>query len=398
MDKPRQTLAYLIAAMALVFGSGYCVYVWTTVSSVELSVAALVVLILKTSIEVIASTYGIAFFCGAIAYVLMRDAAPGGLSLAEPPVGIVYLCCDDADGAALNSLASLSYKGSLFLIIHDDSRHERARRAVDRMAADLRDRRAWDVRVLRRPDKTGGKAGAVNYALSQTGHLYEYLLLCDNDSQVLAADTVERGLAHFGESTGAVQFRCVPVNDPSYCGANRRLSASIGAFHAFLAPAARYGWMPFIGHNAMLRTRAVQQVGGLTPGFFSDDLDLTVRLNLQVIALPMRPASRWERSIRPATPHSENGVTNGRTGACRHSAHIGGLCCGHAASRSRKNCRSFSSPGSIACSAYCWCICASSCSPCHSAHWGPSCPTSCRACWWGRSWSVSCMRRCCRFT
>ena len=153
MDKPRQTLAYLIAAMALVFGAGYCVYVWTTVSAVGLSVVALVVLILKTSIEVIASTYGIAFFVGAIAYVAMRDAAPGGLSLAEPPVGIVYLCCDDADGAALDSLASLSYKGSLFLIIHDDSRHERARRAVDRMAADLRDRRAWDVRVLAAPTK-----------------------------------------------------------------------------------------------------------------------------------------------------------------------------------------------------------------------------------------------------
>ena len=235
MDKPRQALAYLIAAMALVFGSGYCVYVWTTVSAVELSVAALVVLILKTSIEVIASTYGIAFFVGAIANADARRCSGRAVArrAARRHCGP---CCDDADGAALDSLASLSYKGSLFLIIHDDSRHERARRAVDRMAADLRNRRAWDVRVLRRPDKTGGKAGAVNYALSQTAHLYEYFLLCDNDSQVLAADTVERGLAHFGESIGAVQFRCVPVNDPSYCGANRRLSASIGAFHAFLAP------------------------------------------------------------------------------------------------------------------------------------------------------------------
>ena len=81
----------------------------------------------------------------------------------------------------------------------------------------------------------------------------------------------------------------MPVNDPSYCGANRRLSASIGAFHAFLAPAARYGWMPFIGHNAMLRTRAVQEVGGLTPGFFSDDLDLTVRLNLRGYRIAYAP-------------------------------------------------------------------------------------------------------------
>jgi hypothetical protein len=71
----------------------------------------------------------------------------------------------------------------------------------------------------------------------------------------------------------------MPVTDPGYCGANRRLAESIGAFHAFLAPAARFGWMPFIGHNALLRTSAVREVGGLTPDFFSDDLDLTVRLN-----------------------------------------------------------------------------------------------------------------------
>ena len=44
---------------------------------------------------------------------------------------------------------------------------------------------------------------------------------------------------------------------------------------------ARFGWQPFIGHNAILRTSAVQEVSGFTPGFFSDDLDLTVRLNLK---------------------------------------------------------------------------------------------------------------------
>jgi GT2 family glycosyltransferase len=264
------------------FGAVYCTYVWHTVSSVELSAAAIAVLILKTSIELIASTYGVAFLIGAIAYVRMHDPSPTQPSPRRPPVGIVYLCCDDADGTALDSLASLSYEGALCLIIHDDSRTEQSRRAVDRIAGELMSRRAWDVRVLRRPEKTGGKAGAVNYVLSETAHLYEYFLLCDNDSQVLSTDTIQRGLAHFeSKSIGAVQFRSVPVSDPGYCGTNRRLAASIGAFHAFLAPAARYGWMPFIGHNALLRTRAILEVGGLTPGFFSDDLDLTVRLNLR---------------------------------------------------------------------------------------------------------------------
>jgi hypothetical protein len=111
--------------------------------------------------------------------------------------------------------------------------------------------------------------------------MYDFFLICDNDSTVLAPDTIQRALPHLrAPSVAGVQFRSVPVADPGYCGANRRLAESIGAFHAFLAPAARFGWMPFIGHNALLRTAAVQQVGGFTPDFFSDDLDLTVRLNI----------------------------------------------------------------------------------------------------------------------
>ena len=279
--KPRQEVAWLIATLTLIFSIGYCVYVWDTVSSISLPASAWAILIVKTGVELIASGYGIAFLVGAVTYVVMRDDLPRPQSVAKPSVGVVYLCCDDADWSALDTLTSLSYGGPLTLIIHDDSRTKGSRRRVDQFASDLASRRSWDVRVLRRPDKSGGKAGAVNYALSQTAHLYEYFLLCDNDSTVLDPDTLQRALTYLETaSVGAVQFRSVPVADPGYCPANRRLAASIGAFHAFLAPAARFGWMPFIGHNALLRTRAVQQVGGMTPDFFSDDLDLTVRLNL----------------------------------------------------------------------------------------------------------------------
>jgi GT2 family glycosyltransferase len=223
----------------------------------------------------------------------MRDTRPcGGRpgAATTPPVGIIYLCCDDADWSALESLTRLSYPGPLRLIIHDDSRDGDARVAVDRMAKRLSQLREWEVQILRRPHRTGGKPAAVNYALEQSAQLYEYFLLCDNDSTVLDPDTIQRALSYLELSTlGGVQFRSVPVADPGYCRANERLAESIGAFHAFLAPAARFGWMPFIGHNALLNTRAVQQVGGLTPDFFSDDLDLTVRLNLAGFRIAYAP-------------------------------------------------------------------------------------------------------------
>jgi GT2 family glycosyltransferase len=284
LKKPQQIVAYSTTVVAIVFAVVYVGYLRSTVAHVELSTGSWIILVAKTTVELVASTYTIAFLVSAIAYLGMRDdrrAPVVHASAPLPSVGIVYLCCDDADWSALESFGRLSYDGPLHVIIHDDSRQARARATVDRMAARLAGMREWDVRVLRRPNKSGGKAGAVNYALEQSSHLYEYFLLCDNDSTVLDSDTLPRALRYMtAADVAVVQGRSVPADDPGYCGANRRLAQSIGAFHAFLAPASRYGWMPFIGHNALLRTAAFQEVGGLTPDFFSDDLDLTVRLNL----------------------------------------------------------------------------------------------------------------------
>jgi GT2 family glycosyltransferase len=289
---PSDRLALIAITSALLFAGGYGAYVFQSVSGAELGPGAWGILLAKTSVELLASAFGIAFLVSALAYLRMADPVPPRASRGSslPAVGIIYLCCDDADGDALESLACVSYRGPLYLIIHDDSRDERMRDAIDRMAVYLARRREWDVRVLRRPDRSGGKAGAVNYALERTAGLFEYFLLCDNDSTVLHADTIQHALVYMDSSTiGGVQFRSVPVVNPQSCDTNRRLAESIGAFHAFLAPAARYGWMPFIGHNAVLRTAAVQQVGGLTPDFFSDDLDLTVRLNLSGFRIAYAP-------------------------------------------------------------------------------------------------------------
>jgi glycosyl transferase family 2 len=277
-----QAFAYGVIATCVIFGIWYLRYLGLMLGDVSLTSGAWILFGLKTGIELIASFYGIAFLFGAIAYLAMREDRPIlGHNAHDVRVGLVYLCCDDLDANALESLSMLSYTGPLVLVIHDDSRSIEQRTRVDELSARLRAARGWDVHLLRRRDKSGGKAAAVNYVLAQTGALYDVFLLCDNDSTVLESDTVDRVLPYFADSTIAVvQCRTVAVDDASYCPINRKLAQSIAAFHAFLAPSARFGWMPFIGHNAFLRTRAVREVGGLTPGFFSDDLDLTVRLNL----------------------------------------------------------------------------------------------------------------------
>lgn len=122
----------------------------------------------------------------------------------------------------------------------------------------------------------------MNYVLEKTAHLYDYFILCDNDSTILQPDIIQRSIPYFDEPDLAViQYRSLGVISKNYCKANFILRKSIDAFHANMSVYSRFGWQPFIGHNAMLRTSAVREAGDFTPGFFSDDLDLTVRLNLK---------------------------------------------------------------------------------------------------------------------
>jgi GT2 family glycosyltransferase/exo-beta-1,3-glucanase (GH17 family) len=185
--------------------------------------------------------------------------------------------------SSLQSIASLTYAGKIFLVIHDDSVDAEANAEVDEAASELMAQHPHlDIRVLRRPEKEGGKAGAVNYALEHTAYLYEYFILCDNDSTILDPDLVQRSLPYFdNEGTAILQYRSVGFDSPGYCRVNRMLRKCIDAFHVLMTVLSRYGWQPFIGHNAMLRTAPVLEVGGFTPGFFSDDLDMTIRLNLR---------------------------------------------------------------------------------------------------------------------
>ena len=278
---PDQILCRALILAFAVFLLVYSVRTWDVVNGSALTPAVIAFIGLKTAIEVLAGAYGIAFALNAGAYIVCDHAAPLGSDTATPSIGLIYLCCDDADARAVKSLATLTYPGPIHLVIHDDSATPAGAALIGDLADEMSRTTSFCVQLLRRPDRSGGKAAAVNYVLERTAHLFEFFLLCDNDSTVVDPLTIQKALQRVGApAVAVVQLRPLAIVTPTICGVNRLLSRSITAFHAFLLPCSRFGWMPFIGHNALLRTAAVLEVGGLTPGFFSDDLDLTVRLNL----------------------------------------------------------------------------------------------------------------------
>ncbi len=273
---------YFVVLSGTLFAGDYCWQTYRAVHFSQLSLLAIILLGFKTLVEAGSSYYGFTFVFIAAAYLLQRrDPQPNFPPVSNPPpVGVVYLCCGDLDRPALLSLAQLSYRGKLCFVIHDDSPPGPGRARVDRAVDELRRKTPHEVQLLRRPVKRGGKSGAVNYALEQTADRYDYFLLCDSDSTALDPLAVEKAVPYFQDSRVAiVQCRSLAVFDEDCCRMNRFLSYSIDAFNAFLTTFSRFGWMPFVGHNAFLRTSAVMEVGGFTEGFFSDDLDMTTRLN-----------------------------------------------------------------------------------------------------------------------
>ncbi len=280
---PSQAMVYFVLCSATLFSLVYTWGIHRATHQAQLTFFVVGLLAFKTLVEVGASYYGFTFLFIALAYLFKRERA-NEFKLVEqlPPVGLVYLCCNDLDRAALFSLASIAYRGKLYLMVHDDSVSAEQRRDVDQAVQELRRRTDHEVLLLRRPNKEGGKAGVTNYVLAQTAHLYDYFLLCDNDSTALDPRAIERALPYFEDPKIAiVQCRNVGVVDSDTCYVNRLLSRSIDAFNVFLTAYSRFGWQPFVGHNALLKTGTVMEAGGFTPGFFSDDLDLTIRLNLR---------------------------------------------------------------------------------------------------------------------
>jgi cellulose synthase/poly-beta-1,6-N-acetylglucosamine synthase-like glycosyltransferase len=280
--RPSNALAYLVLASTALFAVAYVAVLVRALGGVDPSALELAVIAVKTAVEIGASSYGFTFLFSSVLYLAAREPRRVPTVLSErPPVGIVYLCCNDFDAGALESLTTLRYGGRLVLVIHDDSAPA-AHATIDAEVERLRAVAGVEILLLRRPVREGGKPGALNYVLAETGDLYESFLLCDNDSTTVDEHAIERAMAYMADpSVAVVQCRSVAIDSASYCTVNRLLAPSVNIFHLFLATYARFGWLPFIGHNAVLRTRAVQEAGGFTPDYFSDDLDLTVRLNLR---------------------------------------------------------------------------------------------------------------------
>ncbi len=179
----------------------------------------------------------------------------------------------------IQAVAAMDYPRSRHEIqVLDDSIDE-TREYVDAVAAELREQ-GVNISVIRRSDRIGFKAGALQYGLAHTQA--EFIAIFDADF-VPHADFLKRAIPFFldNPALGLVQGRWTHLN-PNASLITRGQAMGIDG-HFMVEQAAR-SWnnlfMNFNGTAGVFRRNAIESSGGWQHDTLTEDMDLSYRMQL----------------------------------------------------------------------------------------------------------------------
>ncbi len=260
-DLPRVRVAFygLVMAIFVALDLGLAVFVirWNRPASVALF-GVLSVLFVGTA-------YGLARQIVALAFGNDQPIPRLDALASRPRVAVLYATMNDVVPECLDAIRQ-HYPVDVYIL--DDSSDPLARATVDSLATRHR------FEVVRRSERTGFKAGAINAWFRRFGTRYDYLVLLDSDSY-LPPDWV-------GE---ALRYAEAPPNS--------RVAVFQGLINIWnrdtkfvqtLAPMSRVGqflWEEQLanaldavfcyGHNVLVRVSAITEIGGFVEGYVSED-------------------------------------------------------------------------------------------------------------------------------
>ena len=203
----------------------------------------------------------------------LRDTAGRGGPLGRPRVAVLYCTYNDFDRGSAGSLLDLTYE-NLEVWVLDDSTRPDVRAEIDAFAT--RTQAAGKaIRVLRRAERRGFKAGAINEALRQLPPEVQYVAIADADER-LATDFVEGTLRHFTDDDVAfvqANHRCYNTEGNWF---TRYLGVGVDLhWRHYQRYRNRYGTVNMLGHGALVRRDVLESLGGF-PEVTCEDLAFTV--------------------------------------------------------------------------------------------------------------------------
>jgi cellulose synthase/poly-beta-1,6-N-acetylglucosamine synthase-like glycosyltransferase len=253
-----------------------------------LSFGALLFFVVFTQLAWLYGLYNVGVIVFAVVYRATRSPADGqasgpgavdraGLVAADAavpvPVALLYTTYNDFVESSARSCLAQDYP-AFTLYILDDSTDAGYRERVDAFAAAHPAR----VRVVRRPDRAGFKAGNINHALARAATTEPLFALVDAD-EILPPDFLRRLVPRLTGDPGCgfvqANHRCNPASQNTL---QQAMGVGIDIHWRWYQPLRnRFGFVMLLGHGALIRRRCWEEVGGF-PELVSEDLAFAIRL------------------------------------------------------------------------------------------------------------------------
>lgn len=183
---------------------------------------------------------------------------------------LAYCTCNDFDGNSLLKSMQQDYE-NFETVILDDSNDKKYKQTIDKFAA------RNGVKVVRRKDRKGFKAGNINhYLLDETvKNSYDFVVILDSD-EILPHNFVKESLKYF------VKYKNVGIVQANHISTrNRNLFMKL--FHigvnshwpTYQTMKHFYGFSTMLGHGAMISRECYLAAGGF-PNLVAEDLCLSI--------------------------------------------------------------------------------------------------------------------------
>ena len=192
---------------------------------------------------------------------------------ADVPVAVLYTTCNDFIESSALSCAKLDYPEFTVYILDDSSEPDMQTR-IDKFALEHD-----NVRVVRRTDRVGFKAGNLNHALQNVAK--EPLFVIADSDEILPRNFLSKLVPRLNAdpNCGFIQanHRCVQKGTKL----QRDMSLGVDVHWKWYQPLRnRYGFVMFLGHGALLRRSCWREVDGF-PEVVSEDLAYAIAIREQ---------------------------------------------------------------------------------------------------------------------
>jgi len=197
---------------------------------------------------------------------------PDNKQIVDAKIAILYPTCNDFQYEAAESCLNQDYR-DFHLFLLDDSTAEVYRKAVDSFHLT----HSGKTTVIRRGTRIGFKAGNLNNGLRGAAADYPFFAVVDADER-LPVNFLTRAITYLHNS----DYAFVQANHSPNPKQQSRFAQDIGPtilpfWHVHCKPRNQYGFVPFIGHGAVIRRSAWETVGGF-PEIITEDLGFSVEL------------------------------------------------------------------------------------------------------------------------